>query len=100
MFRLFAIVRICLLKLVGYGWHGRRKMRSHLPVFCIGGWDITIYAVVPFMLFVSSSSWYALGAGGSALLWKRYVHLETSMFLVVRLSDFWYGSGDALWLSS
>jgi hypothetical protein len=63
MFRLFAIVRFYLLNLVGYGWHGRWKMRSYLPVFCIGGWDITIYAGVPFLLFLSGSSWYALGAG-------------------------------------
>jgi hypothetical protein len=27
------------------------------------------------------------------------MHLETLMFLVVHVSDFWYGSGDALGLS-
>jgi hypothetical protein len=37
--------------------------------FCIGGCDVTISAGVPF-LFFSGSSWYALGAGGSALRWK------------------------------
>jgi hypothetical protein len=46
-------------------------MRSHFTGFCIGGWDITIYAGVPFLLVLSGSSWYALGAGGSALRWKK-----------------------------
>jgi hypothetical protein len=39
-------------------------------------------------LFFSGSSWYAFGAGGSALSVEIDMHLETLMFLAVRVSDF------------